>query len=195
MATPEKISIANHHKYNSDGENGLPVKTGFWNNLVAWLLAMFPALGSANINTISEYTPGLGITVDGLTIKDGKSGATTAVTANSTGGNTAILGAFEQTAIITSGHVDHIVSLPLLASVPTGTHVQGVVLNTGCELRPHPTNKVTLVTVNGVSATGGTEIALGNTAGKYFDAVKIGALRWIVSTVSSTGANRVAVPN
>ena len=221
MATPEKINSVKYMKYNADGNDGQHVKAGFWNNLVTWLLAMFPALGSANINTISEYTSGSGVTVDdvlikdgsikidtvtektsgsgvaidGLTIKDGKAGATTAVTANATGGNTAILGAFEQVAVITSAHVDHIVSLPLLASVPTGAHIQGVILNTGCELRPHPTNKVTLVTVNGVSATGGTEIALGNTAGKYFDAVKVGALRWIVSTVSSTGANRISVPN
>lgn len=195
MSQREKVSIGNFNKYNSAGESAFPVKAGFWNALIDWLSSFFPTDGAAKLDTIDEYTSGGGVTIESVLIKDGKVGETIAYTTNSTGGNTAIMESHEHVAVITSTSVNNIISLPLLSSVPTGAHFKGIVLNTGCELRPHPTNNVAAVTINGVSATGGMEIALGNTAGKYFDAVKIGALKWIVSAYSSTGAYRANVAN
>lgn len=195
MSQREKIGIANYTKYNNAGHSAFPVKAGFWNALIDWLTSFFPTDGAAKLDTVDEYTSGGGVTIENVLIKDGKVGNTIAYTANATGTSGAILGAYEHVAVITSTNVNHIVSLPLLASVPTGAHIQGIIVNTGCELRAHPTNLITNVTVNNVSATGGTEIALGNTAGKYFDAVKVQALKWLVSAVSSTGAYRANEPN
>jgi hypothetical protein len=194
MSAPELINRYNQGKYNNDPDDAFPVKAGFWNNMIKWALAMFPALGSAKIDTISEYTSGSGIEVDGLLIKDGKVGQTVAITANATGIGSAIISSEEQHVIITSTNANHIVSLPLLSSVPTGANISGTLVNTGCELRVNPDDISATKYINGV--TGGNEMKVnGGTGAAYFQAVKQNYARWIVKTWSSLGAPTTLVPD
>jgi hypothetical protein len=158
------------------------------------VLANIPSNGVAKMDTINEYTSGSGITIDSVLIKDGKVRATNAITANATGGNSAIISAIEQTVVITSPGLTSIVSLPLLASFVTGAHIQGFPVNTGCELMVHPTDRVAGVTLNGV--TGGNYLAVNNGTGcAYFDAVKTSLTKWIVTTWSNLGAPTTIVPS
>lgn len=194
MAAPEKIDRTNYMKYNADPDNSQHVKAGFWNNLLDWAFAMFPSLGSANIDTVSEYTSGEGVTIDSVQIKDGKVGKTYPITANATGVGAAIIPSYEQHVVITATNVNHIVSLPLLSSVPTGAHIRGSIVNTGCELRVNPTDISATKYINGV--TGGNELKLNNgTGAAYFDAVKQSASKWIVCTWSNLGAPTTLVPD
>jgi hypothetical protein len=149
---------------------------------------------AVNVDTISEKTAGSGVTIDSLLIKDGVVGAVNAITANSTGGGLAIISAVQQFVVITYTNTDHIVSLPLLASFPTGGMIRGTPLNTGGELRVHPTNQVAGVTINNV--TGGNELKVNNGTGcAYFEAVKKSATKWLVKTWSSAGAPTTITPD
>jgi len=206
MSALEQINQQNHNKYNYDDANAFPVKAGFWNALITFLSGIFDSSGNISVDTISEKTSGEGVTIDGVVLKDGeingveitdgKVGATNAITANADGTATAIISAVEQHVVITSTNVDHIVSLPALDELEDGFKVSGSLVNTGCELRPNPDDQITAVTVNGVSATGGTEIALDNsTAGALFEAIKTSDTSWIVKSYSKTGAYRAIIPD
>ena len=222
MTSLQKINKHNHNAYSNDGINALPVRTGFWNALIAFLSTMITEAGDFLVDIISEKTSGSGvtidgvllkdsqvttgvinevasaggITVDGLVIRDRKAGDMVSIVATSGGTGTAMMIESQHHVIITSTNVNHIVTLPKLANVPTGVPISGSFVNTGCELRPHPHDQITDVTVNNVSATGGAEIALDNsTGGAYFEAVKTAETAWIVKVWSSTGAYRATVPN
>jgi hypothetical protein len=194
MGAPETIDRTNFNKYNADPDNGQPVKAGFWNTLITWALAMFPSLGTSKLDTVDEYTSGSGVTVEGVLIKDGKVRATNAITANATGVGAAIISSIEQHVIITSTNANHIISLPLLSSVPTGAQISGSLVNTGCELRVNPTDISATKYINGV--TGGNELKVnGGTGVAFFEAVKQTYARWIVKTWSSLGAPTTIVPD
>lgn len=145
------------------------------------------------IDSLIENTTDSGVLVEGVLIKDSKCGDTLAYTANSTGGNTAIMRASQHTAVITATDANHIVSLPELADVVTGTQINGVLVNTGCELRVHPDDQTGTVYINGV--TGGNELQLNSGTAAYFEAVKYSATKWIVKTWSSLGAPTTIVPD
>jgi len=115
------------------------------------------------------------------------------VTANATGTTTAILEAVDQFVTIRSINVDHIVSLPLLSTMLTGGYIKGVVTNTGCELRVHPSDISATKYINGV--TGGNELKLNQGTAAYFEAVKLSISKWIVKTYSSLGAPTTIVPD
>ena len=219
MAALEQISINNHNKYNNGGGDSLPVKAGFFNRVITLLSTLMTELGVITVDSITERTSGAGVNVDGVLlkvnvvqsdtitektagsgvtlesvlVKDGKVGAVTAITGNSTGGNSAIISAVEQHVVLTFSNVDHIVSLPLLASFATGAIIRGATSSTGGELRVHPTNQVVGVTINGV--TGGNELKLNQGTAAYFEAIKTSTAKWIVKTYSSLGAPTTIVPN
>jgi hypothetical protein len=196
MSALEQINQQNHNKYNYDDANAFPVKAGFWNALITLLSTVLTEAGAFLVDTISEKTSGEGVTVDGVVLKDGRVGDVMAVTATSGGTGTAEIREAQVHVVITSTNVDHIASLPKLANIPTGIQISGSFVNTGCELRPHIDDQVTAVTVNGVSATGGTEMAYDNsTAGALFEAIKTSSTSWIVKSYSKTGAYRAIIPD
>lgn len=195
------IEQKNYNEFNNSGIEGQPLKIGFFNRFFRDLrpvydliIAMIPSLGTLKGDTLSELTSDAGVTIDSLTIKDGKVGATTAITANATGVLAAIIPAYQQHVVITCSNVNHIVSLPLLADVPTGTQISGSPVNTGCELRVHPNDISASKYINNV--TGGNELKVNNGTGcAYFEAVKKSSARWIVKTWSSAGASTTITPD
>ena len=189
-----KIDIHNH-KFANGGFDNLVVRAKYFNDLADDFSAHIPSDGASKFNTISEYTSGEGVTIDDYLIKDGVAGATVAYTATVTGLTTGQISAKEQYVLITSANVNHIVSLPLLSSVPTGVMIRGGFASpTGCELRVHPTDITATKYINGV--TGGNELKMNNGTGcAYFEATKASSTKWLVRTLSSLGANTTIVPD
>jgi hypothetical protein len=188
----EQINIGNH-KIPQGGYDNIVVRAGHLNNLLDDFDAHIPSDGVGKLNTLTEYTSAAGVTIESVLIKDGAVGAPVAYTATVTGLTLGQISAKQQYVVITSTNADYIVSLPLLSSVPTGVMIRGTILNTGCELRVHPTDITATKYINGV--TGGNELKLNAGTACYFEAVKRGATKWIVTTVSQLGANTTIVPD
>jgi hypothetical protein len=187
------IEKKNVDEFNNSGLESQPLRIGFFNRLLrdfntiySYFIAMIPSLGTLKGDTISEYTSGSGVTIDSFLIKDGKAGATNAVTADTTGTGTGQITALEQTIIITSAGATKVVNLPLLSTMATGGQISGALLSTGCYLKPHASDQVTTKYING--ATGGNFLTLNSGTAAYFEAVKLNINKWIVKTYSSLGA-------
>ena len=190
------IDKKNIDEFNNSGNEGRPLKVGFFNRLLrdftavyTYLISVIPSLGTVKTNTISEYTSGSGVTIDSLLIQDGRVGSFTEITANASGTGASEMSSLQTTYSIRSTNVNHIVALPILSTVPTGAYVCGQLVNTGCELRPHVNDRIPLAYIQG--ATGGNELALINTAGAtgstFFEAIKLTYNKWVIKTWSNVG--------
>lgn len=194
MATKRRKITPGTAVVTTGGVDSLPVRAKFVNDLIDDIDAHIPTEGNSKFDTVSEFTSGSGVTVDGLLIKDGHAGSAVAITANATGVGAAIIPATADFVVVTSTNVNHIVSLPLLSTFPTGAQVRGTILNTGCELRVNPTDISASRYINGV--TGGNELKMNNGTGcALFEAVKKTSTRWIVKTWSSVGGATAIVPD
>ena len=147
-------------------------------NLIAGLLA----------DTLAEATAGAGITADGVLLKDGIVGGTTAHTATADGLTTGQLLGATQFVTVTSASADNIISLPKAANLPIGTKIRGMVGANGFELRVHP-DDATTVKINNVT----TNVEAAIPADTSFEVELISATEWILTAVTNLGAVVTAI--
>jgi len=148
-------------------------------------------IGSILADVLAEKTTGAGITADGVLLKDGIVGGTTAHTATSDGLLTGQLLGATQFVTVTSASADNIISLPKAADIPIGTKIRGMVNATGFELRAYPSD-VASVAINNISGAN-TEAAI--PADTSFTVELISATEWILTALTNLGAELVIVPD
>ena len=168
----------------------VPVRGKHYNDMVDDFDANIPGDGLSKSDIVSEYTFGKGVTVDGMLLKDGIVGKVVTVVASSGGTGTGQLTGASQFVTVVSSTGIHVIGLPLLSSVPIGTVIRGHTSSTtGCEIRAMEQNTGT--TVNNV--TGAVESAI--PADTTFKVEAVTATDWILTTVDSSGAVQVIVPD
>ncbi len=140
---------------------------------------------------LAEKTVGAGITTDGVLLKDGIVGGTTAHIATSDGLTTGQLLGATQFVTVTSAGANNIISLPKAAGIPIGTKIRGMVNATGFELRAH-SDDVASVAINNISGAN-TEAAI--PADTSFKVELISATEWILTALTNLGAVLVIVPD
>ena len=78
------IDKKNIDEFNNSGNEGRPLKVGFFNRLLrdftavyTYLISVIPSLGTIKSDTINEYTTASGVNIDGVLAKDGTLSAVT----------------------------------------------------------------------------------------------------------------------
>ncbi len=135
-----------------------------------------------------EKTAGAGITIDGLTIKDGASGKRVTHVATNDGLTTGQLTGADQFVIITSANIDYIVSLPKGADTPVGTIIRGMIDGTGCELRVHP-DDAAAVKLNNITTN--VEAAIPSDTSIVMELIS--ATEWILTATTNLGVVLTAI--
>lgn len=153
------------------------------------LVAMFNANGIAT-NAIEEQVTDTGVSVDGLTIKDGSTGKRVAATATADGLTTGLLTGSDQFVTVTAEDPNHIITLPLSTGIIVGTTIEGYVGANGFELRVDA-SEATTATINGVT----TNVEAAIPAATYFVAKLVAARKWLVFGYDQTGSNFAIIPD
>ncbi len=151
------------------------------------LVALFDTLGLA-ASEINEIIGGVGVTVDGLLIKDGVPGKLSAVTTTAAGLTTGALTGANQFVAVTSASANDVMCLPAEATTPVGTVITGWVGANGFELRPIAAEAAT-ATINGVT----TSVEAAIPATTKFRIEKVAALTWILTATDELGAVIAAI--
>jgi len=137
---------------------------------------------------LAEKTAGAGITADGILLKDGIVGGTTAHTATSNGLLAGQLLGATQFVTVTSTGANDIISLPKAVGIPIGTKIRGMVAATGFELRVHP-DDATTVKINNIT----TNVEAAIPADTSFVVELISATEWILTALTNLGAVVTAI--
>lgn len=145
-------------------------------------------IGNILADVLTEKTAGAGVTADGVLLKDGIVGGTTAHTVTSDGLTTGQLLGATQFVTVTSANADHIISLPKAAGIPIGTKIRGMVAATGFELRVHP-DDATTVKINNIT----TNVEAAIPADTSFVVELISATEWILTALTNLGAVVTAI--
>lgn len=140
-------------------------------------------VGDVLADTLAEKTAGAGITADGVLLKDGIVGGTTAHTATDDGLTTGQLLGGTQFVTITATNADHIISLPLASALPIGTVIRAMVNANGCELRVHPDEAAT-AKINDVTTS--VEAAIPSDTSIRVELIS--ATEWILTATDKLGA-------
>lgn len=138
--------------------------------------------------TISEQVGGVGVTVDGVLLKDGHSGAVNTATATAAGLTTGALLGSDQFVTVTSASANDVICLPAEATTPIGTIIEGWVGANGFELRPIAAEAAT-TTINNVT----TDVEAAIPATTLFKVKKVAANTWILTAVDELGAVIAAI--
>ena len=145
-------------------------------------------IGNILADVLVEKNTGAGITADGVLLKDGIVGGTTAHTSTGNGLTTGQLLGTTQFVTVTSASAANIISLPKAVNLPIGTKIRGMVNAAGFELRVHPDDMMT-VKINNIT----TSVEAAIPADTSFVVELISATEWILTALTNLGAVVTAI--
>jgi hypothetical protein len=146
--------------------------------------------GEVKTDEVQEFTPGAGVAIDGVLIKDGVVTATghsvssAAVTATANGLTTGLIPATSGFVTVTSANANHQISLP---DVSVGHQLDILVGATGCEL----ISSVATHKVNDVVVGATNEAAL--VATSLYKCQYVATDKWVVVGITKLGAVEAAL--